>query len=230
MVDPICAPGGWPDSLERGHALVRAHILERAHSVERAYELVRAAACCTADCIAAQWLTIWSTTGDEMVRDGSEAKRFSAHSGGLSLQAVQVFMERKILGRVFGAEAEQFAAHGGFLSLQAEVAKFGKEHPFTALVPDLSGGIDPDDAFSRIPYEKGFHFLYHLQTIVGGAGVFEPFMKAYIEKFALKTVTTDEFKAFLLEYFAGNEALAALDWDAWLFRPGALLALWLPGW
>ena len=156
---------------------------------------------------------------------GSEAKRFSAHSGGLSLQAVQVFMERKILGRVFGAEAEQFAAHGGFLSLQAEVAKFGKDHPFTALVPDLSGGIDPDDAFSRIPYEKGFHFLYHLQTIVGGPGVFEPFMKAYIAQFALKTVTTDEFKAFLLEYFAGNEALATLDWDAWLFRPGAPLAL-----
>jgi hypothetical protein len=31
-------------------------------------------------------------------------------------------------------------------------------------VPDLSGGEDPDDAFSRVPYEKGFYFLYHLQV------------------------------------------------------------------
>jgi hypothetical protein len=31
-------------------------------------------------------------------------------------------------------------------------------------VPDLSGGEDPDDAFSRVPYEKGFYFLYYLQV------------------------------------------------------------------
>ena len=38
---------------------------------------------------------------------------------------------------------------------QAEAyAAAGEQHPFTRLVPDLSGGIDPDDAFSRVPYEK----------------------------------------------------------------------------
>jgi hypothetical protein len=31
-------------------------------------------------------------------------------------------------------------------------------------VPDLSAGEDPDDAFSRVPYEKGFYFLYYLQV------------------------------------------------------------------
>lgn len=34
-------------------------------------------------------------------------------------------------------------------------------------VPDLSSGEDPDDAFSRVPYEKGFYFLYYLQVIEG---------------------------------------------------------------
>lgn len=38
-------------------------------------------------------------------------------------------------------------------------------------VPDLSGGEDPDDAFSRVPYEKGFYFLWYLQVrVVGGGG------------------------------------------------------------
>lgn len=33
-----------------------------------------------------------------------------------------------------------------------------------AQVPDLSAGEDPDAAFSRVPYEKGFYFLYYLQV------------------------------------------------------------------
>jgi hypothetical protein len=33
------------------------------------------------------------------------------------------------------------------------------------LVPDLSGGQDPDDSFSKVPYEKGFYFLTYLQTV-----------------------------------------------------------------
>lgn len=37
--------------------------------------------------------------------------------------------------------------------------------PFgAAQVPDLSAGEDPDAAFSRVPYEKGFYFLYYLQV------------------------------------------------------------------
>jgi leukotriene-A4 hydrolase len=30
-------------------------------------------------------------------------------------------------------------------------------------------GKDPDDAFSSIPYEKGFVFLYYLEKLIGKA-------------------------------------------------------------
>lgn len=43
---------------------------------------------------------------------------------------------------------------------------FGYDHEFTKLVVDLKGK-DPDDAFSSIPYEKGFTFLFHLENLVG---------------------------------------------------------------
>lgn len=43
---------------------------------------------------------------------------------------------------------------------------FGYDHEFTKLVTDLKGK-DPDDAFSSVPYEKGFNFLFHLETILG---------------------------------------------------------------
>ena len=52
-----------------------------------------------------------------------------------------------------------------------QIQKFGSSNPLTALVPDLKG-IDPDDAFSSVPYEKGFALLYYLQHLAGGPGVY----------------------------------------------------------
>ena len=40
---------------------------------------------------------------------------------------------------------------------------------YTKLVPDMVG-IDPDDAFSTVPYEKGHTLLYYLETLVRGVG------------------------------------------------------------
>ena len=45
----------------------------------------------------------------------------------------------------------------------------GADNPVTNLVPDLSG-IDPDDAFSTVPYEKGFNLLMYLEQLLGGPG------------------------------------------------------------
>ena len=45
----------------------------------------------------------------------------------------------------------------------------GADDPLTALCPNLTN-VDPDDAFSVVPYEKGQTFLYYLETLVGGPG------------------------------------------------------------
>lgn len=47
----------------------------------------------------------------------------------------------------------------------------GSSNPMTCLVPDLTG-IDPDDSFSVVPYEKGQAFLWYLEELVGGPGIF----------------------------------------------------------
>ena len=77
---------------------------------------------------------------------------------------------------------------------------FGAEHPYTQLVPKLVG-VDPDDAFSAVPYEKGSTLLFYLEQKLGGPDVFEPFLRAYIDKFKYKSITTDDWKAFLYEFF-----------------------------
>ncbi|CAD7703430.1 unnamed protein product [Ostreobium quekettii] len=131
-----------------------------------------------------------------------------------------VFLERKILGHVFGEKIAQFHAANGHLDLIAEVERFGPKHPWTRMVVDIQGGMDPDMFYSKLPYEKGFHFLYFLQVLLGGPTIFEPFMKAYVEDFKLKTLTTNDFKEYFLTYFDGHPCVGGIDWDAWLYSPG----------
>lgn len=50
-----------------------------------------------------------------------------------------------------------------------QVKTFGVDNPLTNLVPSLQE-VDPDDAFSSVPYEKGFALLYHLEELLGGPG------------------------------------------------------------
>jgi leukotriene-A4 hydrolase len=66
-----------------------------------------------------------------------------------------VFVERKILGRLYGEENRDFASITGWEDKLHEtiVKEFSPVHEYTKLCPNLPG-IDPDDAFCRIPYEK----------------------------------------------------------------------------
>lgn len=59
-----------------------------------------------------------------------------------------------------------FSAIIGWKALTESVKLFGEDHEFTKLVIDLKDK-DPDDAFSSVPYEKGFTFLYFLDRLLG---------------------------------------------------------------
>lgn len=113
-----------------------------------------------------------------------------------------VFVERKISGRMYGESFRHLQAINGWDTLKETVEKeFNPNHEFTKLVPDLTG-VDPDDAFSSIPYEKGSALLMHLEEILGGPKVFEPFLKAYVQRFQYKSINTSDWKAFLYEFFS----------------------------
>ena len=70
-------------------------------------------------------------------------------------------------------------------------------------------GVDPDDAFSSVPYEKGtrvlfnlslnirlivamirrttgYNFLFYLEKVVGGESLMNPFLRAHCDKFAVR--------------------------------------------
>uniref|UniRef100_A0A7N8XLN0 Leukotriene A-4 hydrolase n=1 Tax=Mastacembelus armatus TaxID=205130 RepID=A0A7N8XLN0_9TELE len=131
-----------------------------------------------------------------------------------------VYLERMI-GRCMKSEQfRQFDAIGGWKDLQDSVNTFGANNPLTNLVPSLQD-VDPDDAFSSVPYEKGFALLYHLEELMGGPEVFMGFVKSYIQMFAYSSVTTEEWKNYLFTYFKDKvNILKKVDWNAWMFTPG----------
>ncbi|KAM0333283.1 hypothetical protein ACHAQA_001944 [Verticillium albo-atrum] len=135
-----------------------------------------------------------------------------------------IYLERRIGMAIHGDTERDFSAIIGWKALEDAVDLFGHDHEFTKLVIDQKG-IDPDDAFSTIPYEKGFHFLYYLEKLVGQE-TFDKFIPHYFTKWARKSLDSFEFKATFLDFFngLGDESIktkvASIDWDAWFYKPG----------
>ena len=76
------------------------------------------------------------------------------------------YLERRIQAAIHGEPHRDFSAIIGWKALTDSIRLYGEDHEYTKLIPDLKGK-DPDDAFSSVPYEKGFVFLYHLEKLVG---------------------------------------------------------------
>ncbi|OQO02660.1 Leukotriene A-4 hydrolase [Cryoendolithus antarcticus] len=135
------------------------------------------------------------------------------------------YLERRIQAAVHKDDRyRDFSALLGWKALSDSIAQFGADHEFTKLMPNLEGK-DPDDAFSSVPYEKGFLFLYYLEKLVG-QDKWDPFIKHYFTTFKHKSVDTFEFKKCLYDYFEKNDEpgylklISQVQWQKWLSDPG----------
>ena len=127
-----------------------------------------------------------------------------------------VWAERRILRALRGDEAASLAWAIGQKALDDELERFKDRPELTRLRTRLSG-VDPDDAFSSVPYEKGARFLTALER-AAGPEAFERFVKAYMARFRFQSLTTEEFCAFVESLLPG--ALTQVDAPAWLERAG----------
>jgi leukotriene-A4 hydrolase len=133
-----------------------------------------------------------------------------------------MFLQRKIIRQLYNSKAEaDLDAVVGLTALKQSVDGYGDDHDFTRLLPNLAGGIDPDDAFSSIPYEKGCSLLFHLEQTCGGHDAFAQFFKAYVATFGAKRhVNSHQFKLFYEDHFKDVPACQNVDWQVWLLGTG----------
>lgn len=132
-----------------------------------------------------------------------------------------MYLQRKITAQVKQDERYFFLdAQAGYKGLQDDLTRMPPE--FASLIPKL-GDSDPDDCFSRVPYEKGFCLIYAIELRVGKTAMAK-FTKAYIQQFKFLTVTSQQFRQFVNEHFStdqqSQQAMDTFDWDTWLHTPG----------
>ena len=128
------------------------------------------------------------------------------------------YMEGRIMSAVYGEQRSSMEAVLGLKSLRSDLAKLKPADQILAI--DLRDR-DPDDVFSEIPYEKGRLFLNYLDAKFGRER-FDAFLRGYFEHFAFKSITTEQFLAYLqenlLDRFPGIVNRSQVN--AWVSSPG----------
>jgi aminopeptidase N len=122
-----------------------------------------------------------------------------------------VYVERRVLERIYGPARAEMEAVLGRRQLDAEMA--GLPEADRVLHIDLAGR-DPDDGCTLEPYEKGALLLRTLEQAVGRKR-FDAFLRAYFDHFAFRSITTAEFLDYLRRQLPTPVPL-----DEWIFRPG----------
>lgn len=131
-------------------------------------------------------------------------------------EGLTVYAERRIIEALHGHDVAAVGAANGWQSLLEAIADFSDRPQFTRLRTDLEG-IDPDNVYSIIPYEKGYLFFKALEQALGRSQ-FDLFLRKYMTHFRFKSISTEEFIGYLEESIPG--ALEKFQGKKYLFEAG----------
>ncbi|XP_058194510.1 leucine aminopeptidase [Rhododendron vialii] len=113
------------------------------------------------------------------------------------------YAERRIVEAVQGEDIAALNIGIGWRGLVEEMDRFKDKMEFTKLKTNQEG-VDPDDVYSQVPYEKGFQFLWRIERQIGRSA-FDEFLKKYIATFKFQSIDTDMFLNFLKANVPGIE-------------------------
>jgi leukotriene-A4 hydrolase len=131
-----------------------------------------------------------------------------------------VYFEQRIMEALYGRDYSEMLAALSLGELEAEIAEIGATHRDTHLRGNLAGR-DADDGVGAIAYEKGYFFLRTIEETVGREK-WDDFLRAYFDRHAFHSITTDvflaELRADVLSKFPGSEEKIMVA--AWVDGPG----------
>nr|XP_043613272.1 leucine aminopeptidase [Erigeron canadensis] len=113
------------------------------------------------------------------------------------------YAERRIVEAVQGEDIAALNIGIGWKGLVDEMERFKDNMEFTKLLTNQEG-VDPDDVYSQVPYEKGFQFLWRIERQIGRPA-FDEFLKKYIAAFKFQSIDTSMFLDFLKANVPGIE-------------------------
>jgi leukotriene A-4 hydrolase/aminopeptidase len=128
------------------------------------------------------------------------------------------YLTYRIMEMIYGEERFAMEWVLGRQDLQVDIDTLAAKDQILAI--DLRGR-DPDLVFSSIPYEKGALFLRELEQKVGRAN-FDEFLLGYFKHFAFKSITTEQFIAYLFTTLLQDHGdhLSKARIEEWIFAAG----------
>jgi leukotriene-A4 hydrolase len=127
-----------------------------------------------------------------------------------------VYAERRILEVLAGPEVAALHAALGLRGLEDALLRFAAHPELTRLRTRLAD-VDPDEAFSQVPYEKGYLFLRTLEA-AAGREKFSSFLRDYVEAFRFRSITTEDFLEFARPRLGAE--LDRIDAQSWVYGEG----------
>jgi leukotriene-A4 hydrolase len=133
-------------------------------------------------------------------------------------QGFAEYIQARIMTALYGESRSSMDAVLGLQSLRAGIAKLNSADQVLAI--DLRDR-NPDQAFSVIPREKGRLFLNYLDAKFGRER-FDQFLRDYFDHFAFKSVSSEQFLAYLQENLLDRYPgiVSRQQCNAWVFSPG----------
>jgi aminopeptidase N len=126
-------------------------------------------------------------------------------------EGTTVYAERRIQEALHGEESAALAWSIGRKALEADLERLAPHPEWTRLRQHLEG-VDPDEAFSTVPYEKGARLWALLERTVGRERL-DAAIRAYIERFRFTSITTEDWLRFVQEQLPGAaETIGVADW------------------
>lgn len=129
------------------------------------------------------------------------------------------YVENRLIEAVFGRDRAVMEQQLALGDLERAIAE--AERPELTRLKMPEDMAHPDEAFSQVSYVKGQFFLTFLEERFGRAA-FDEFLRAYFDRFAFRSITTEDFTAYLkanlMEVRPGKVSQDEID--AWLYQAG----------
>lgn len=129
------------------------------------------------------------------------------------------YVENRVVEALYGPERAAMERVIAQTALRAEMADLPPERQRLALDP--LPGVDPDEALTHVPYDKGAWFLQFLELRFGREA-FDPFLRGWFDAHAFGSASSEDFVAYLREHLLSKtpQGLSEEALRAWLYEPG----------
>ena len=108
-----------------------------------------------------------------------------------------VYFENRIMEKIYGKETADILALIEYQDLEVAIKSIAKsDYPEDSKLKLELENRNPDDGMTDIAYIKGAFFLRTLEQAVGRQK-FDAFLNHYFDAYSFKTITTEEFVAYL---------------------------------